>query len=160
MKLKSIKGYFNRKRVILILLPTILTALIILGFFVYLYAPDKIGEIEVIREIEIESRNPNREAVIINDMRDFRDFYEDEIDFEDYSVMTLYLGEKLNGGFSIDIDKIIILENSLRVYATENYPDRNCIVTTALTYPTKTVIIPKTDKENVEVIYKRRPYSC
>ena len=49
------------------------------------------------------------------------------------------MGEKPTGGFSINVQKVKIKENSVIIYVTEKVPNPGDIVTEAFTYPSVSI---------------------
>lgn len=72
-----------------------------------------------------------------------------EINFNKNNIIILHLGQKSTGGFSIDIDKIELVENELVVYS-KIITSKEKYVTMALTNPYCISIIPKVEKYNVK----------
>jgi len=58
-----------------------------------------------------------------------------QIDFSEYQVVISCMGEKSTGGYSMDIDSIMNVEEELVVYLKYNVPKPGEMVTTALTSP-------------------------
>ena len=76
-----------------------------------------------------------------------------EVDFNRYIVIAVFMGAKTSGGYSITVDKIIEKSDKITVYINEISPGKNCITTDAITYPFELIKIPKTDKK---IIFKTR----
>jgi hypothetical protein len=49
------------------------------------------------------------------------------------------MGKKPTGGFSINVQKVKIKENSVTIYVTEKVPNPGDIVTEAFTYPSVSI---------------------
>ncbi len=60
-------------------------------------------------------------------------------------VLVIALGEKKTGGYSIDVEKVIINGNNVTVYVNENSPKPSDVVTQAFTYP------------SVQIEFSRKP---
>ncbi len=74
-----------------------------------------------------------------------------QIDFSNYSVIAVFMGEKNTGGYSIEIDKIYHEGDKIVVYINESTPAPDMMVTQALTQPYHIVKVERIDKE---VIFK------
>ena len=51
------------------------------------------------------------------------------------AIYTIAMGEKPSGGYSIEIKKVKINRDTATIYVSEKVPDKNEVVTEALTYP-------------------------
>ncbi len=65
------------------------------------------------------------------------------IDLEIHDLLVCFLGEKTTGGYDIDIEKVKFSPNSSEVILKEIVPEKNAMVTTALTAPYMFVTLPK-----------------
>ena len=65
------------------------------------------------------------------------------IDLEKHDLLVCFLGEKSTGGYDIDVEKVKFLPNSSEVILKEIVPEKNAMVTTALTAPYMFVSLPK-----------------
>jgi hypothetical protein len=65
------------------------------------------------------------------------------IDLEKHDLLVCFLGEKSTGGYDIDVEKVKFLPNSSEVILKEIVPEKNAMVTTALTAPYMFVTLPK-----------------
>ncbi len=70
-----------------------------------------------------------------------------KIDFTNEMVLGVYLGQRSSGGYSIEITKLVKKTDCLEAHVTEGTPNRNMMVTMALTQPYHLVKTAKTDKE-------------
>ncbi len=70
-----------------------------------------------------------------------------EIDFRNYSVIAVFMGEKPTGGYRIDINKIVDQEDKLVVYIKEYTPKPDTMVTQVLTQPYHIVQVERVIKE-------------
>ena len=70
-----------------------------------------------------------------------------EPDFSKYTVIAVFQGQKLTGGYSIEINKVKETRDKIQVYIIETFPDPNDVVTQALTSPYHIITIAKTNKE-------------
>ena len=75
-------------------------------------------------------------------------YYKEE---NDNLIITITMGEKNTGGYSIDIKKVKIKENSATIYVNEKYPNPGEGVTMAFTYPSVEIKFNKI-LDNIEVI--------
>ena len=69
------------------------------------------------------------------------------IDFTKNTALLVCMGKRMTGGYSIEILSIIQKENKIHVAVDMISPGKYCITTQAITYPSETILIPKTDKE-------------
>lgn len=58
--------------------------------------------------------------------------------------ITVYQGEQRSGGYAIRIERITRLADELRVHAAFSEPDKDALVTMALTSPAHTVSVDET----------------
>ena len=65
------------------------------------------------------------------------------IDLEKHDLLVYFLGEKSTGGYAIEVDKVKFSPNSSEVFLKEIVPEKNAMVTNALTSPYIFVILPK-----------------
>ena len=65
------------------------------------------------------------------------------IDLEKHDLLVCFLGEKTTGGYDIDVEKVKFSPNSSEVILKEFVPEKNAMVTTALTTPYMFVTLPK-----------------
>jgi hypothetical protein len=65
------------------------------------------------------------------------------IDLEKHDLLVCFLGEKTTGGYDIDIERVKFSPNSSEVVLKEIVPEKNAMVTTALTAPYMFVTLPK-----------------
>jgi hypothetical protein len=156
---KGLAKFVTKKRVLISFIPFFATVFIITFYFAFINSIERGSEIAIVDWIEVKLDISEKEELLINSQNDFEEFSDENIDFENYSVIVLSLGEKPTGGYLIDINKVVETSSSVRVYAVEYYPGKGCIVTTAFTYPTKSFVIEKTGKE-LEVFYERKALSC
>lgn len=69
-----------------------------------------------------------------------------EINFDEYIIIAVAMGQKNTGGHSININKITADDENVNVYIEEIKPETGSVTTQALTYPYHMVKIEKTDK--------------
>lgn len=72
-----------------------------------------------------------------------------DVDFEEKSVIVIYLGERNTGGYSIEVDSLLWNNNLLTIKTKQTKPQKGAMVTMAFTYPYCLSTIPKINlKEN------------
>jgi PrcB C-terminal len=71
------------------------------------------------------------------------------INFEQETVLALFLGEKNSGGYSINVEQIMNVIDKVNVVYKITSPKAGEMVTTVMTQPYCIVKIPKTSKEIV-----------
>lgn len=71
------------------------------------------------------------------------------INFENKTIIAVFMGERNSGGYSIEIKNVVENGNQLIVSYIENSPSADSMVTMALTQPFHVIEIDKTDKEIV-----------
>ena len=64
-----------------------------------------------------------------------RGYYYDEDEKQYRTFITIAMGEKSNGGYSIDVEKIEMNEEGVTIYVNENKPEEGAITTSDMTYP-------------------------
>ncbi len=72
-----------------------------------------------------------------------------EIDFFQYDLVIVALGEQATGGYSIDIESIQFEGNELLVNGKVTTPAADAVTTQAVTYPYCAVLIPNTPADIV-----------
>ena len=156
----NFKKYLTKKVLIITLLPFFVTLSIII-IFMMLFNSSTNEMIELL-EIEVSSNiNSNvKSDLLVKDSGTWEEISNQEWNFNEISIIILSLGKRPTGGYSIDIEEIIETKDSIKITAFENYPGKECIVTQAISYPKKEIAIPKTNKEKIEVNYKKREISC
>ncbi len=65
------------------------------------------------------------------------------IDLEKHDLLVSFLGEKTTGGYDIDVEKVKFSPTSSEVSLKEIVPEKNAIVTMAVTTPYIFVTLPK-----------------
>lgn len=81
------------------------------------------------------------------------------IDFEKNQVLLIALGVKNNGGYKLQIDKVVESKNSIVVNYFENKPGANCVTTQAIVFPYELIEIPKNSKK-VEFVKTEKVVDC
>jgi hypothetical protein len=69
------------------------------------------------------------------------------VDFGQHMLIMVAAGEKSNGGYGIEIKKIIENKNHITVHYENQTASADQMVTMALVYPVHVVAIPKSNKE-------------
>lgn len=82
-----------------------------------------------------------------------------KINFETKLVLLIAMGEKTNGGYSIQVASVTENENDVTVIIQETIPGPTCMTTSAMTYPFQLIEIPATSKK---IIFNtiEKIYSC
>jgi len=70
-----------------------------------------------------------------------------EIDFEEYTLVAIFLGQKPNPGHSIKITRAGKEAGKVVVHAVQTEPDPSRLYPQVIVYPYDAVLIPKTDQE-------------
>ena len=65
------------------------------------------------------------------------------VNFNEKTVIAVFMGQKNTGGYSIGIESVTIKDNAAEVQVKETHPDG--MVTMALTNPYCIAVLPKTD---------------
>jgi len=68
------------------------------------------------------------------------------IDFNNNSVIAVFMGTRNTGGFEINVKKIIETKDNITVTVNEIEPDKNCNVIQVITHPYQIVKIQKITK--------------
>ncbi len=82
-----------------------------------------------------------------------------EIDFSNFMVVGVFMGEMPSSGYSIRINEVAAADESLKVHVSRTEPGPNCMNLTVITYPHHIVKIPATDK-SVEFEYSTFVEDC
>lgn len=115
---------------------------------------------------EILAQNSNGgktdlEFVVINDKKALNEIYQligegrfpklktPSINFEQETVIALFLGEKTSGGYSISVKQILSLDDKINVTYKITAPKRGEMVTAVMTQPYCIIKMSKTLKEVV-----------
>jgi len=69
------------------------------------------------------------------------------IDFSTKTALLVAMGQRMNGGYGIEILSVIQKEGKINVAVDMISPGKNCITTQVVNYPSVLLLIPKTDKE-------------
>ena len=67
------------------------------------------------------------------------------VDFGKFTMLVAALGTRPTGGYAVHIGQVLDDGTAIHVSVLETRPGRNCVVTTALTYPIDIALIPRTD---------------
>lgn len=70
-----------------------------------------------------------------------------QINFAKKTALLVAMGQRMTGGYSIEILSVIQKEGKINVSADMISPGKNCITTQVVNYPSMLILIPKTDKE-------------
>ena len=156
------RKYLTKKVMVITLLPFLITLAIIT--LLVLYDSGKTEEkfelVQLDYEVSSELQSNTRLELLIKDSETWKEISNQEIDFDEKSVIVLSLGEKPTGGYSIEIEEITEKDDLIKISAIEKYPGEGCMVTQVISYPKKEVVIPKTDKEEIKVTYRKEAISC
>lgn len=68
-----------------------------------------------------------------------------ELDFKNYQVIAGGLGLRSSGGYTLAIDSVRQFEDVMYIHVLDIRPGPGCVVTAALTYPSITVLVKKTE---------------
>ncbi|HEX6940551.1 MAG TPA: protease complex subunit PrcB family protein [Longimicrobiales bacterium] len=68
-----------------------------------------------------------------------------DVDFGESMVIAAALGERVSGGYGIEVEGIYRTADGLYVVVRETSPGSDCVVTTALTAPAVLVRVPRFD---------------
>lgn len=81
-------------------------------------------------------------------------------DFSRYTVLVVALGTRPSGGYSVAFHSVHESESQIDAFIYELRPrGKNCIVTTAITFPVAFALIPRTDKP-VHINIERADIAC
>lgn len=83
-----------------------------------------------------------------------------EVDFESRTVLAVFLGQRGNGGYAIEIVGVKQTGSTLKVQVIATVPGAGCIVTLALNYPFHIVDIPKTEAKRIVFDVKTSVTNC
>jgi hypothetical protein len=78
-----------------------------------------------------------------------------EIDFTRDMVIAVAVGEQPTGGYTVEIEQVVAVGDSLQVFINEGLPGRDLVVTDALTQPYHIVRLHRVDTAIPEFIVRR-----
>ena len=117
--------------------------------------------LEIINEKDIISSDKYN---IIEDVNSYdtkymdRGYYFEELDNGNY-LITIAMGERSTGGYSINITNVVIKDNNILIYVKEREPEQGSTVTMAFTYPiAKIELYFKPDNIEVENVDTFKDY--
>jgi hypothetical protein len=99
-----------------------------------------------------------KQFVVLNEPEEYAEFWNKvysiyhpipeipEIDFQNYTLVGVFIGTLSTGGYSVEIIEIIETRGEVFVHYKINQPGANDYVTMALSQPYQMVLIPKTNK--------------
>ena len=95
---------------------------------------------------------PNRETmgtIVIRNEKEWMDItgVASTIDFTKNTALLMSMGQRMTGGYSIEVKSII--QNGKKLLANVDFvsPGKNCLSIQVITYPQLVVLIPKTNQE-------------
>jgi len=77
------------------------------------------------------------------------DIFPGGLDFGEYDLVIVALGEQPTGGYAVNIESIQLVGGELAVTGKASAPGEDDVVTQALTYPYSAVSIPNTEADEV-----------
>lgn len=69
------------------------------------------------------------------------------VDFASHMIVALFAGEKMSGGYGMELDAVEQDASGAVVKFTETSPGAHCVVTLAITYPFTIARVPRVDGE-------------
>lgn len=112
---------------------------------------EKQVDFESIDNAGVSHRKPlGKETVFINSAEEYNEFIgkiPDNIDFEEKTVIAVFLGSRPTGGYSAEVKNIIEKEDKMVINVQETRPGDSCKVIMAVTYPYDAVLVEKIEDE-------------
>lgn len=68
------------------------------------------------------------------------------LDFEQHQIVTGGMGVQNTGGYLLSVNQVSELENEIIIHTLMIRPSANCLVPLAISYPSTTILIEKTNK--------------
>ena len=107
---------------------------------------------------------PNRETMgnlVIRNEKEWKDTVgvSSSVDFSENTVLLISMGQRMTGGYTIQVKTIIEKANKIIAMVEFISPGKNCINFQAITYPQELVMIPQTNKE-VEWVITNTVQDC
>lgn len=65
------------------------------------------------------------------------------IDFRTHTLIAYFMGEKISGGFDVDVQNVLLNNNKIELTLKELQPQKGDLVTNALTAPYIFILVPK-----------------
>jgi len=109
--------------------------------------PNPVNQIEY--DILDNSDLPEKLANIVDTMKKEKGYI--NLREEDYNFIVVSSGEKMTGGYLIEVNSVEHLEKSARIIVTETSPEEGSIVTEAITYPHIILRLPMAIEEVIVV---------
>lgn len=83
--------------------------------------------------------------ILITELKIGEEEYEKllQIDLEKNNLLVSFMGEKISGGYDIDVQKVVFTDKTAEVTLKEKTPEKNELVTNVITSPYIFVILPK-----------------
>jgi len=112
-------------------------------------------QFEVLKDIGIAY--PEKDIKVFKNYQEFENFFKSytnlvldsipkpNINFDKEVLIGVFLGQRPTSGYSININKVVIENKKIYVYANEVCPKKGQIVLMVITYPSIFIKIPKYD---------------
>lgn len=97
---------------------------------------------------------PEKAYFVINNEQDYLEFFNKtgmvlkERDFEKYTYIAIFMGEKPTGGYIITVREIVLEGGKAKVHVEFNEPSETCFVTQQITRP---FLVIRTEKINEQI---------
>ena len=103
----------------------------------------------------------NREAFLINSAAEYEEVFDEEtnIDFNEYSIVAVFSGQKPTGGYNVEITGITETTNRIKIDVLETTPGEDCIVIQVITFPYDVVLIESIEK-TPEFVFEETILEC
>lgn len=150
--------YLTMKKYIFI--PIVIIATFVLLFLIRNVMTDEMKETEInfkrlnTSEFGLKANLIPAQKIIFYKKEQWKDFWikygsgiEPQIDFEKYIVAGIFLGEKPNPGYGVEITKVKKVNNKIEVKFTEYLPNPNLDYPSVLVYPYDIVYFLKAERK-------------
>jgi hypothetical protein len=105
----------------------------------------------VIAEGDTAADYPDQQGVVIDSPAEWEGLWEQlhrntiprpalpEVDFEQYTLLAVFAGEKRSGGYAIQVEKVTQTEGAVIVHTIETAPGADQMAAAQITYPYQVV---------------------
>ncbi len=115
---------------------------------------------ENIKEEIPDITHEDEEQVVINSAEEYEEIFgeETDINFEDYTLIAVFFGQKSTAGYEIEVTEIVEVDGNVAVNVLETYPG-DCPVAQVITFPYD-VVLTQNIEETPEFVFEETFLEC